>query len=103
MGASRLIQLDSDWNPSNDLQAMARYAASLPKTNGNRADFRCFYRIHREGQTRVCVIYRFLTSGTVDEVIYQRQLTKLALSGSIMVCPPLAWIPGTVTYNAPVW
>ena len=32
MGASRLIQLDSDWNPSNDLQAMARYAASLPKT-----------------------------------------------------------------------
>ncbi|KWU43883.1 hypothetical protein RHOSPDRAFT_18878 [Rhodotorula sp. JG-1b] len=64
IGASRLIQLDSDWNPSNDLQAMAR--------------------IHREGQTRVCVIYRFLTSGTVDEVIYQRQLTKLALSGSIM-------------------
>ncbi|GAA5872054.1 hypothetical protein JCM3774_006594 [Rhodotorula dairenensis] len=64
IGASRLVQIDSDWNPSNDLQAMAR--------------------IHREGQTRVCVIYRFLTSGTVDEVIYQRQLTKLALSGAIM-------------------
>ncbi|GAA5989028.1 hypothetical protein JCM10908_006278 [Rhodotorula pacifica] len=64
IGASRLVQIDSDWNPSNDLQAMAR--------------------IHREGQTRICVIYRFLTSGTVDEVIYQRQLTKLALSGSIM-------------------
>lgn len=44
-----------------------------------------FFSIHREGQTRICVIYRFLTSGTVDEVIYQRQLTKLALSGAIMV------------------
>lgn len=32
IGASRLIQLDSDWNPSNDLQAMARYGASLTKT-----------------------------------------------------------------------
>jgi SNF2 family DNA or RNA helicase len=29
IGASRLIQLDSDWNPSNDLQAMARYGVSL--------------------------------------------------------------------------
>lgn len=41
--------------------------------------------IHREGQPRPCFIYRLLTSGTVDEVVYQRQLTKLALSGSIMV------------------
>ncbi|POY76237.1 DNA repair and recombination protein RAD54 [Rhodotorula taiwanensis] len=64
IGASRLVQVDSDWNPSNDLQAMAR--------------------IHREGQPRPCFIYRLLTSGTVDEVVYQRQLTKLALSGSIM-------------------
>lgn len=69
------------------------------RRNGDRADSRPVYRIHREGQTRVCVIYRFLTSGTVDEVIYQRQLTKLALSGSIMVCPPLARIRGTVTDN----
>ncbi|GAA6050956.1 hypothetical protein JCM3770_005342 [Rhodotorula araucariae] len=64
IGASRLVQVDSDWNPSNDLQAMAR--------------------IHREGQKRTCVIYRFLTAGTIDEVIFQRQVIKLALSGSIM-------------------
>ncbi|BGP42766.1 helicase [Rhodotorula kratochvilovae] len=64
IGASRLVQVDSDWNPSNDLQAMAR--------------------IHREGQKRTCVIYRFLTAGTVDEVIFQRQVIKLALSGSVM-------------------
>ncbi|GAA5946252.1 hypothetical protein JCM3765_000170 [Sporobolomyces pararoseus] len=64
IGASRLVLLDSEWNPSTDLQAMAR--------------------IHREGQTRTCVIYRFLTSGTIDEKIYQRQITKIALSGSVM-------------------
>ncbi|GAA5933819.1 uncharacterized protein JCM15063_000477 [Sporobolomyces koalae] len=64
IGASRLVLIDSDWNPSTDLQAMAR--------------------IHREGQTRPCVIYRFLTAGTIDEKMYQRQITKMALSGSVM-------------------
>ncbi|GAA5928218.1 hypothetical protein JCM3775_000545 [Rhodotorula graminis] len=64
IGASRLVQVDSDWNPSNDLQAMAR--------------------IHREGQKRDCFIYRFLTAGTIDEVVFQRQIIKLALSGSVM-------------------
>ncbi|GAA5887053.1 hypothetical protein JCM5296_001580 [Sporobolomyces johnsonii] len=64
IGASRLVLVDSDWNPSTDLQAMAR--------------------IHRDGQTRECVIYRFLTAGTIDEKIFQRQVTKLALSGSVM-------------------
>lgn len=31
------------------------------------------------------VIYRFLTAGTMDEKIFQRQTTKLGLSGSLMV------------------
>ena len=41
IGASRLILYDVDWNPSNDLQSMAR--------------------IHRDGQKRPVYIYRFLT------------------------------------------
>ncbi|GAA5824225.1 hypothetical protein JCM11251_001575 [Rhodosporidiobolus azoricus] len=64
IGASRLVMLDADWNPSTDAQAMAR--------------------IHREGQARTCYIYRFFTVGTLDEKVFQRQITKLALAGSIM-------------------
>ncbi|GAA6032918.1 hypothetical protein JCM8097_000048 [Rhodosporidiobolus ruineniae] len=64
IGASRLIMLDADWNPSTDAQAMAR--------------------IHREGQTRTCFIYRFFTAGTIDEKVFQRQLTKQSLSSSVM-------------------
>ncbi|EIN11409.1 hypothetical protein PUNSTDRAFT_141784 [Punctularia strigosozonata HHB-11173 SS5] len=64
IGASRLCLIDSDWNPSHDLQAMAR--------------------IHRDGQKRPVFIYRFLTAGTIDEKIYQRQVTKLGLSDSLM-------------------
>ncbi|KAK4046575.1 helicase [Microbotryomycetes sp. JL201] len=64
IGASRLVMLDADWNPSTDLQAMAR--------------------IHRDGQKKLCVIYRFFTAGTIDEKIFQRQITKLGLSGSVM-------------------
>jgi len=36
------------------------------------------------------VIYRFLTSGTMDEKIFQRQTTKLGLSGSLMVSRQIA-------------
>ncbi|ORY25993.1 hypothetical protein LY90DRAFT_427337, partial [Neocallimastix californiae] len=46
VGASRLILFDIDWNPSVDIQAMAR--------------------IWRDGQKRKVFIYRLLTSGTIE-------------------------------------
>lgn len=64
IGASRLILYDSDWNPATDLQAMAR--------------------IWREGQKKNVHIYRLLTSGTIEEKIFQRQLKKTGLSESIV-------------------
>jgi DNA repair and recombination protein RAD54B len=64
IGANRLVLIDSDWNPSTDLQAMAR--------------------IHRDGQKKVCYIYRLLLSGTMDEKIYQRQISKLGLTDSLI-------------------
>ena len=56
IGANRLIMVDSDWNPATDHQAMAR--------------------VYRQGQTKPCFIYRMFLTGTVEEVIYQRQLQK---------------------------
>lgn len=41
-------------------------------------------RIHRDGQKRPVFIYRFLTTGMIDEKIYQRQVTKQGLSDSLM-------------------
>ncbi|KAJ8101385.1 SNF2 family N-terminal domain-containing protein [Lipomyces tetrasporus] len=64
VGASRLILFDTDWNPSVDLQAMAR--------------------IHRDGQKRPVYIYRLLTTGCIDEKIFQRQLTKQGLADNLM-------------------
>ncbi|XP_071451199.1 DNA repair and recombination protein RAD54B-like isoform X2 [Hetaerina americana] len=63
-GASRLVLYDSDWNPASDLQAMAR--------------------IWRDGQKRSVYIYRLLTTGTVEEKIYQRQINKTGLSGAVV-------------------
>ena len=57
--ASRLIMFEPDWNPSVDFQAMGR--------------------IYRDGQTRPVFIYRFLCSGTVEEKILQRQISKTHL------------------------
>ncbi|KJA27751.1 hypothetical protein HYPSUDRAFT_873593 [Hypholoma sublateritium FD-334 SS-4] len=41
-------------------------------------------RCHRDGQKRPVFIYRLLTAGAIDEKIYQRQVTKLALSDSLI-------------------
>ncbi|KAI9862639.1 MAG: helicase [Vezdaea acicularis] len=64
IGASRLVLFDVDWNPSIDIQAMAR--------------------IHRDGQRRSVRIYRLLIAGAMDEKIYQRQVTKQGLADSVM-------------------
>lgn len=64
IGALRLILFDNEWNPLVDLQAMAR--------------------IHREGQKRPTFIYRLLTTGTIDEKIFQRQLMKTTLSDTFV-------------------
>ncbi|XP_055489553.1 DNA repair and recombination protein RAD54B isoform X1 [Leucoraja erinacea] len=64
IGASRLILYDIDWNPANDVQAMAR--------------------IWRDGQRRPVHTYRLLTTGTIEEKIYQRQISKQSLSGAVV-------------------
>ncbi|CAL1677011.1 unnamed protein product [Lasius platythorax] len=63
-GASRLVLFDSDWNPASDMQAMAR--------------------IWRDGQKKNVYIYRLLTTGTIEEKIYQRQISKASLSESVV-------------------
>ncbi|XP_021937770.1 DNA repair and recombination protein RAD54B-like isoform X3 [Zootermopsis nevadensis] len=63
-GASRLILYDSDWNPATDLQAMSR--------------------IWRDGQMRSVYIYRLLTAGSIEEKIFQRQISKTGLSGAVV-------------------
>lgn len=57
--ADTVIIYDSDWNPQNDLQAMAR--------------------AHRIGQTRSVNIYRLLSKNSVEETILERAKKKMVL------------------------
>ena len=63
IGANRLVLLEPDWNPATDEQAMAR--------------------IWRSGQKKRCYIYRLLMTGTIDEKIFQRQLSKTEVADEI--------------------
>ncbi|KAK1443606.1 SNF2/RAD54 family protein [Babesia gibsoni] len=65
--ADRILIFDPDWNPMIDSQARERS-----------------YRI---GQNREVVIYRLITSNTVEEKIYYRQLYKFYLSERILTDP----------------
>lgn len=64
-GANRLVLFDPDWNPAWDRQSMAR--------------------IWRDGQKRPVIIYRMLTTGTIEEKIFQRQLSKQSLSRNVII------------------
>ena len=66
-GANRVVIFDPDWNPSTDSQAKERS-----------------WRI---GQTKNVTIYRLLTSGTIEEKIYQRQIFKTYLTNKILKDP----------------
>lgn len=63
IGGNRLVLFDPDWNPAIDKQAAAR----------------CW----RDGQKRRCFTYRFLATGTVEEKIFQRQLSKEGLQSVV--------------------
>ena len=56
VGANRLVLFDSDWNPANDLQALAR--------------------VWREGQKRPVVIYRLVSTGTIEEKIFRGRCSR---------------------------
>lgn len=64
IGANRLILVDPDWNPAADQQALAR--------------------VWRDGQKKDCFIYRFISTGTIEEKIFQRQSMKMSLSSCVV-------------------
>jgi DNA repair and recombination RAD54-like protein len=64
IGANRLVLFDPDWNPAADQQALAR--------------------VWRDGQGKVCYIYRLIGTGTIEEKIFQRQTHKLSLSSCVV-------------------
>jgi DNA excision repair protein ERCC-6 len=63
-GADRVLLYDPDWNPSTDLQARER--------------------AWRIGQKRSVLVYRLVTSGTIEEKIYHRQIYKQFLTDKVL-------------------
>lgn len=64
IGANRLILMDPDWNPASDQQALAR--------------------VWRDGQKKDCFVYRFISTGSIEEKIFQRQSMKQSLSSCVV-------------------
>jgi DNA repair and recombination RAD54-like protein len=64
VGANRLVLFDPDWNPAADQQALAR--------------------VWRDGQKKDCFVYRFISTGSIEEKIFQRQSHKQSLSSCVV-------------------
>ena len=69
--ADTVIIFDSDWNPQNDVQAMAR--------------------CHRIGQTKQVKVYRLITRRSFEAEMFQRASKKLGLEQAVL---------GTADFNA---
>ncbi|GJE91583.1 hypothetical protein PsYK624_077330 [Phanerochaete sordida] len=67
--ASTVVMFDSDWNPQNDLQAIAR--------------------AHRIGQTKTVKVYRLICQGSVEDQMLDRIRRKLFLSIKVMQSRPV--------------
>lgn len=59
----RVLLFDPDWNPSTDMQARER--------------------AWRIGQRREVTVYRLITSGTIEEKVYHRQIYKQFLTEKV--------------------
>jgi chromodomain-helicase-DNA-binding protein 7 len=62
--ANTVIIFDSDWNPQNDLQAMAR--------------------THRIGQKQAVKVYRFVTRKTYESQLFMRATQKMGLDRALL-------------------
>ncbi|KAK9837571.1 hypothetical protein WJX74_000576 [Apatococcus lobatus] len=66
-GADRVLLYDPDWNPSTDMQARER--------------------AWRIGQKKEVTVYRLITSGTIEEKVYHRQIYKQFLTNKVLQDP----------------
>ena len=83
VAANRVIVFDASWNPSHDIQSIFRvfrfgqtkpvyiYRSVMVSVKTN------------DGMTNVC-LFRFLGKGTMEEKIYERQVTKQSLSARVV-------------------
>ncbi len=63
IGGNRLILFDMSWNPADDKQAAAR--------------------VWRDGQQKRVYVYKMMTTGTIEEKIFQRQINKEGLQSVV--------------------
>ena len=83
IGANRLILFDPGKSPIVRANTSPSHLRSLSDWNP-AADQQALARVWRDGQKKECFVYRFISTGTIEEKIFQRQASKQALSSAVV-------------------
>jgi len=70
-----------DWNPAADQQALARVWRDGQK---KECLLLCLLTLFRTHNSWTGFVYRFISTGTIEEKIFQRQANKQALSSAVV-------------------
>lgn len=81
VGANHLILFDPDWNPANDDQAMA--CVWRPEPTKKNVSYIHFYGNY-SCFIKVLIVFFLVSTGTIEEKVYQRQVSKKTLNKNIV-------------------
>lgn len=85
MAANRVVIFEPSWNPSHDVEiTFFKRKHKFQDLLIHFLQAQSISRAYRYGQKKPCFIYRFISSGAMEEQVFKRQVLKMATSKRVI-------------------
>lgn len=84
MAANRVVIFDASWNPADDVNILEQFFIKMVFYSSFFLQIQSIFRTYRIGQEKECYVYRFVALGSMEEKIYDRQISKLSIAKRVI-------------------